>query len=724
MIGRKSGKMSDQSQLYQLIYDCDTRSMSDPVENPDKSTDLVAGSQSTASNRRDSLVDPDPLKIPDTVPPSKAAELLSVSIATVKRHCADGKYPGARKVLVDGVEAWQIPVESLPKLAQSKLLKEVKAAMRARAAAQGLPIPDEEKPRLSPAEYSLIWKAYESTGGKHKSRAEAALEALHTFKNAVDSGLPMGDAEKLVWTRHKVSHATLWRYRKATEGHPVMHWLPLLGPRYKGGRPPVEFTEAAYEHIRSRVLTTSAQPLTAIVQEAREMAAANGWVIPSIDAVRDRLKKEPRWAYILGQEGPSALERSYPAVHRSYGELALHQVWESDGRKVDVMCRWPDGTIARPYLVVWRELRTRMVLSVKGYVSENSAIVLASFGAAMALTGVAPDLAKIDNGRAYASKSVTGGQSNRYRWTVVPGEQPGVMTLVGTKAWWSAPGRGQDKPVESFWGFFADYVDKHKAFEGAYVGNSPVAKPEDYARENAAPIEVYERHAVRFFEWFNTQHRHTGDGMNGRTARDVYEELAKQTEREPVDPAHIRLCYAGRAEVKPNKVDATYTFKIPGFGVCRYWSEKIAGLPKETLSRKHAVYYDINDPYRPVQVYDGNCWLGDAGMLESLPFIDAKDAAAAHVKGKNHFLSSQKQAVEQMKGQGVPALPAPDGATGRELPPIPGFSIVGKGRPQLEAVDRKPRLTEEDERELARLEEAQKEKRRRANPALYRKLGT
>jgi hypothetical protein len=388
------------------------------------------------------------------------------------------------------------------------------------------------------------------------------------------------------------------------------------------------------------------------------------------------------------------------------------------------MCRWPDGTIDRPYLVVWRELCTRMVLSVKGYVSENSAVVLASFGAAMALTGVAPDFAKIDNGRAYASKSVTGGQANRYRFTVVPDEQPGVMTRVGTTAWWSKPRRGQDKPVESFWGFFATRVDMHKDFEGAYVGNNPTAKPEDYARANAVPIEVYERRAAAFFEWFNTQHCHTGSGMNGRTPLEMYKELAAQTVREPVDPAHVRLCYMGFAEVKPSKVDASYTLKIPGFGVRRYWSEKIAGLPLETLSRKHAVYYDLNNPDRAVQVYDGHLWLDDAALLEDLPFIGADDAAAAHTKGKHHFLRSQKQAVAQMKGQGSPALPAPAGVTGRELPPVPGLSIVGRGKPQPELVERKPQFSDEDERELARLEAEQKEKRRRANPALYGKFGT
>lgn len=68
-----------------------------------------------------SNVHPDPAKggdvIPEFVDAKKCADLLGIKRRSVIRNCGDGKYPGARKVLVDGVEVWQIPVESLPKLA-------------------------------------------------------------------------------------------------------------------------------------------------------------------------------------------------------------------------------------------------------------------------------------------------------------------------------------------------------------------------------------------------------------------------------------------------------------------------------------------------------------------------------------------------------------------------------------------------------------------------------
>jgi putative transposase len=502
--------------------------------------------------------------IPENVGAKKAAELLGIEPRSVNRNCESGKYQGATKVPVNGVEVWQIPIGSLPERAQRKILEEVKATARERAAAQGLHLPTPEDLQRSPAEYSIIWEDYERSGESHKRRATAALEALDLFQRIVDTGSSIGEAEKEVASRHGVSKPTLWRYRTRTKNHPRLHWLPLLSPRYKGGRPLVEFTDAAYEYIRGRSLTTSETPLAVLIQEAREIATANGWTIPSDDAIRGRLNKEPKWVATMGRKGPKALERSYPAIQKNYESLALHELWESDGRKSDVFCVWPDGTIARPFIIVWQEVRSRLVLGVKGFLNPSAAGVLAAFGMAMERAQTAPDFAKIDNGREYASKLATGGQKTRYRFKVVPGEQPGIMTQVGTNAEWSPPGRGQDKPIESFWRFVADRCDKAPEFEGAYCGRNPVVKPENFDRKKAIPLADYSQKLAAVMEFFNNQHRHTGSGMNGRTPMEVYTELSWQTARNPIDPAHIRLCKMGAAYIKPDKDDASYTLKIPG----------------------------------------------------------------------------------------------------------------------------------------------------------------
>lgn len=669
--------------------------------------------------------------IPEFVSGSKAAEMLGCVPSTVTRQCQSGKYPGAKKVPVDGVEVWQIPVGSLPEHAQSMMREEVAATLRERLAAQGLPIPGANESRLSPAEYSIAWENYERSGGTHKRRAMAAQEALLTFYRLRGEGFSVGDAERQVASLHGVSKPTLWRYRQATEGHPQMHWLPLLSPRYKGGRPHVEFTEAAYEFILGRSLNSSETPLSVIFQDARIQAKANGWVIPSDDTIRYRLNKEPAWLAVVGRKGEKALERSYPAIKRDYTSLKLHELWESDGRKVDVFCRWPDGTVARPFVIVWREVRTRLVLSAKGFIQPHAAGVLAAFGQALERAGTAPDNGKIDNGPEYAAKSVTGGQKERYRFLVVPGEQIGVMTMVGTKVMWSKPARGQDKPIESFWRFIADRCDKAPEFEGAYCGRNSVSKPENFRKDNAIPIALYGKKFAEVLDSFNKDHRHTGSGMDGRTAYEVYQELAAQTKRAPVDPAHIRLCKMGSAVIKPAKVDASYTLTIPGYGLCRYWSKKIAQLPAEVLSRKHAVYYDLENPSAPVSVYDGEHWLDDAPLFEELPFLHSGEGAAEHVKKKNDYMKPKKQALKQIKASAnkdqLPTLPAVTGVA--QLPNVTGEVTFSKQQKALPATGAKTArsawaLSDADRAALEEMKRQQEEKRRKANPHIYQHTGT
>jgi putative transposase len=626
-------------------------------------------------------------KTPEFLGAAKAARLLDRVPSTITRQCESGKFEGATKTLVDGVEAWRIPIASLPIHAQRKMKAELDAERAAKLAAIGIVLPSPEEKQWQPAEYKVVWEAYERSGAVHKLRAEAAFKAVLTFTELVNDGLTKQDAERAVASSLGVSRASLHRYRAAVKGHHQMHWLPFLSPRYsREGRPHAPFSEEAWNYIHGKYLNTSETPLTVVLEAARALAPSRGWEIPSTDAVRARLAKEPKWLDTVGRKGPKALERSHPPVKRDYSGLALHELWESDGRKADVFCVWPDGSIARPFIIVWRDVRSRLVLGAKGYLTPTAAGVLAAFGQALERAGVAPDYAKIDNGREYAAKSVTGGQATRYRFKVIPGEPLGIMTQVGTKAEWSRPGRGQDKPIESFWTFVATRCDKAPEFAGAYCGRNPVAKPEDFDRRKAIPIAVYAAKLAAVLEFFNNDHRHRGSGMGGRTPMEVYTELCDSQTRRAVDPAHVRLCKMGVASIKPNASDNVYALTIPGYGTCRYWSKEIAGLTRESLSRKHAVYYDLENPSRPVSVYDGKNWLGDAALLDEIQFRDeAGERAGAHVKAKNAAMKPQKAALTVVKAGAqleIPELPEVTQLT--ELPSIHAVTIEGKRQPMKE----------------------------------------
>lgn len=610
------------------------------------------------------MADPPRPIISDFVAPIKASELADWSLTTVKRHCREGKFKGAQKTLIDGTESWQIPITSLPPEAQAKLATEFKAAIVARAAEiaplpLALPAPGDQSVRTR-----MMFDEYQRSGRVNKERAEAAHAILTTFEGLRREGYSIGEAEKATMTKHNVSRPTLYRYRNAVDGYPVCEWLPRLSPKFKGGRPTKEFTEDAYTYILGEYLNTSKTPFTVVMVHARALARSKGWVIPSNDAVWNRIKKEPHWLFIAGREGPKALEQSQPPAKRDHTTIGVNEVWFSDGHKVDLFCLWPDGTRARPFVIAWTDARSRAVLGFKGYRTAVAEGVLASFGQAMQFTGCSPCMAKIDNGREYAAKVVTGGQPNRYRNKVIPGEPIGLLTHVGTKAMWSKPGRGQDKDIEKFWDMFINYVAKFPGFEGAYCGKDTASKPEGFKPEDhAVPIALFAQAAAAFLNWYNKEHRHTGDGMNGRTPAEVYEALKEQYTRPPVDPAYIEMCYQGAAQIKPDRSNV-YALNIPGYGQFRYHSEDIANLSIEVLGRKHNVYYDLEDPSKPVSIYDGMEFLGFAGCEQKIPLIEeCGERAAEHVKRKTARMKPQLAAVKQLKASaaamrpdGIPAL--------------------------------------------------------------------
>lgn len=112
-----------------------------------------------------------------------------------------------------------------------------------------------------------------------------------------------------------------------------------------------------------------------------------------------------------------------------------------------------------------------------------------------------------------------------------------------------------------------------------------------------------------------------------------------------------------------------------------------------------------------------------------MPFRNAGEGAANHVKAKNEWMQPKKQAVTQMKVMAQPELLALEDVN--ELvalpPPIHAVTISGKRSPDGVGGESRspsqPPLSDEDERELAERAKRQQEKRRRANPALYQHVG-
>src|SRR3546814_140018 len=178
-----------------------------------------------------------------------------------------------------------------------------------------------------------------------------------------------------------------------------------------------------------------------------------------------------------------------PAQERTVAELHALELVNIDGHKVDVFVKWPDGRIVRPIIIGIQDVYSRKFLSHR--VSDTESVIPTRLAMADLFRefGI-PKGCVLDNGRAFASKWITGGAKTRFRFKIKGEEPVGVLTGLGVRTHWTIPYRGQSKPIERAWRDFCDTIAKHPAFAGAYTGNKPDAKPENYGSP-AVPLDLF-----------------------------------------------------------------------------------------------------------------------------------------------------------------------------------------------------------------------------------------
>lgn len=594
---------------------------------------------------------------------AEAADLEDVTLKTIRNRCTNGTYKDAKKEIGNGGEGWLIPITSLSKSAQKAYAKQFAVELIEKTGVKNVII---SAPAIPDAEYSQQWDRYERKGGNFKRMAEKSLEVLLAYLALKETGISVGAAEEGIYASHGVTRSTIRRYLDYTKGHPRQHWLPQLCPKHHGGRARADFTPAAYDFILALKIKNPATNLRVLIRAAKKEGTDKGWVLPSEDTIAKRLKEEPAWMF----GGMEALERGFPTIERDYASMDLHQCWESDGRKADVWCIWPDGTVNRPFVIAIREVRTRRVLSIRICHAPDTEAVLGAYGAALTSSQAVPSYFKLDNGREYANKAFTGHQKTRYRNKYTSDEAVGILTAMAVKVQWSKPGQGRDKPIESWWNVIAENCDKAPEFAGAYCGKDVLSKPEDFDKKNAIPVEAY---GVKLIEAITEYEKrpHRGHGMNGRAPLDVYNELAATTVTRKPDASEIRRCKMGVVSLSLDKKDSSLRFKMKGYAMqMRYWAEALADLSVSERDGKFNVHYDWGEPNSPVAVYRGDAFICDAYPLGRVEFIETPEGekVGAHMEAKGKFMQQRKKAINAAKVGGVVALPDCRGAL--TLPPM------------------------------------------------------
>jgi NAD(P)-dependent dehydrogenase (short-subunit alcohol dehydrogenase family) len=262
----------------------------------------------------------------------------------------------------------------------------------------------------------------------------------------------------------------------------------------------------------------------------RRVAGAYGWSpVPPERTLRRRIEREiPAAVRALARKGKDKAKTLYPAQRRTRAGLRAMQAVNTDGHRIDVFVRLPNARQpVRMHLLAIQDLYSGKIVAWRLAESENRVAVRLAIGDMVEAFGI-PETVVFDNGRAFASKWITGGFPNRYRFKVRDEEPQGLVKSLGvTDIRWTTPYSGQSKPIERAFRDLAEEIAKHPCCDGAYVGNRPDAKPENYGTR-AIPIDEFSEHVARTIGEHNARPGRDTETARGRSFDETFNESFAQ----------------------------------------------------------------------------------------------------------------------------------------------------------------------------------------------------
>lgn len=572
---------------------------------------------------------------------AQVANILGVSARAIRMGCAAGLYPGSLKTSVNGGEGWQVPLASLPGTARAKYFKQ-RAKPKTPKSKSGNVIQQDSilhsDTDVNQAVREALWERYEKATKGQKENAQRNVEIAHAYLALVREGLTQSRIldELKVQFRKGASKATIWRIQQAIKGQDEDVWTPLLLPAYKGKTHCAPFTEEAWDHIKTDWGRQEQPSLKAVYRRAQKIAPEKGWKIPSYDTVKARIDAMPYDQKVFMREGEKALARLYPAQKRTY-TLQLHDIWCADGHKADVFVKDESGETFRPIVMGWMDVRSRALLGWAVAKSETADLVRRALHQAITRSNAVPREALLDNGRAFASKEITGGVPNRYRFSVKENEVLGTLPLLGVSVVWATPGHGQAKPIESFWRNLTEMA-KRSEFSQAYCGNNPDAKPEHFDRKKAVQLAVFKRVLAETIADYHTR-EHRGDAMDGKSPHAVYEALAQITPTRQPTAAQIRFCLMTAEATRLKGEEGS--IQLNGN---RYWSPEISGLSRAAT---YTVRYNPEDAQDPVSLYLNDRFICEVPIVGDVAFRN-RDEAKKQANNRRAWVKSVKQSDDAL----------------------------------------------------------------------------
>ncbi|WP_126976497.1 transposase domain-containing protein [Frigidibacter oleivorans] len=526
---------------------------------------------------------------------------------------------------------WEYSWKLFPARAQQRLLAQVILA--------SVEIPAVSKDR------DAAWQWFDQLPESVKAKARSRLLTLQKVEALASAGHTKNLAVVTVARLEKIAARSIWNWFDLVEGVRLDDRLAYLAPRHRAvqRRPAKAAVDLAFmEFLKSDYLRPAGPSFSSCFRRAVRVAEEKGWSFADERTLRRRLDAEVSEAtQVLARKGLDALKRLYPSQVRDKTALHAMEVVNADFHKFDVFVRWPGDFgqderpyVGRPQMVAFQDIHSGRILAWRVDQTPNSTAVALAAGDMIETWGI-PEHILLDNGREFAAKALTGGAPTRYRFKVRPSDVPGLFTTLGCKIHWATPYSGQSKPIERAFRDMCDSIAKDPRFDGAYTGNRPDAKPEDYG-SRVIDLDAFLSVLAEGIEEHNTRQGRRSEVAYGRSFAEVFDESYATAPIRKATEAQRRLWLLGAEGLTANRRTGLVRFRKN-----EYWAPWMADIAGQQI----IIRFDPADLWAGLHIYGAdNSYLGEAPCRDKAGFMDMAEARS-HSKARKTWLTAEKLAL-------------------------------------------------------------------------------
>ncbi|QNG47397.1 transposase domain-containing protein [Sphingobium yanoikuyae] len=521
------------------------------------------------------------------------------------------------------------------------LLPDVAKAELVRRGIAWMPANDEDA--VSIARQTQGWAWYEMQTDKVKAEAERRAAILDMFEGFIAAGMNRTAAARATHQSAGDSVGTIYNYLKLVKGIRRADYLPALAPRRKGGGKECEVDDGAWQYLKSEYLRPERPTFSSCCfNTVKYYAAPRGIEMPNEKTLLRKLQREvdPR-VIVAMRKGMDAVRNMVPPQQRSKAHMFAMDMVNIDGHKFDVFVNFGKDAagkdiIARPMMVAIQDVYSSMMLAWRIGETESALLTRLAFADLFRDYGI-PNRCLMDNGRAFASKWVTGGVRNRFRFTIREDDPLGLLPSLGIGVQFAQPYSGQSKPIERSFRTLADFIAKDIRCAGAYTGNHIDNKPENYGAR-AVPLDVFVQVVRDGMAAYNEREGRRTETTNGSSYQQTFQASYETAPIGRASPEHLRLALLTGEKIKADRKDGSV--RIVGN---RYWSRDLSRHAGQLLT----IRFDPDDLTLPIHVYSmAGDYICTADRVGASQFDSVEDA-----KQQKKTLGDMRKTVRRLKDQ-------------------------------------------------------------------------